>query len=255
MKSILLAAGYSTRLRPLTDHTPKPLLTVGSGTILDSILAKVLKIPSLDQILVVVNARFHAQFETWRLGLPAGLTGGRQIELLNDGTTSNETRLGAVGDICLGLNHLGMDEDVLIIAGDNLFEADLQAMAALRVQHDASVLGVHQYPSLQDVRRKFGVALAGPDGRLLEFVEKPETPKSSLAATAVYLLRPPALPYVTALYRAPHSGELNAGNLIQELLRKGEKVCCFDIPAWFDIGTHEDLARARQTFGSGPAIS
>ena len=253
MKAIILAAGYSTRLRPLTDHTAKPLLVVGSATILDSILAKVMQICAVDKILVVVNAKFFSQFEDWRNHLPGDLAAQKTIELLNDGTTSNETRLGAVGAICLALEHLGFNDDVLIIAGDNLFVGDLQAMVDLRERHDASVLGVHKFPSLEDVRRKFGVVLANPDGRLLDFEEKPEAPKSSMAATAVYLLRRSVLRIITAMYQAPHSGELNAGALVQELLRKGEKVYCFDIPSWYDIGTHDDLARAREFFQSSTA--
>ena len=248
MKAIILAAGYSTRLRPLTDQTAKPLLLVGSKTILDSIFEKVLRIKNLDKILVVVNAKFYSQFENWWKCLPGKMIDQRRIELLNDKTVSNETRLGAVGDICLALENLGDDEDVLIIAGDNMFEGDLQALVDLRNQQDASVLGVHKFSNLEDVRKKFGVVTVNPDGRLLEFEEKPEAPGSSVAATAIYLLRRQDLKYVIALYQSPHSGELNAGMLIQELLREGEKVYCVDMPSWYDIGTHEDLARARKHF-------
>jgi glucose-1-phosphate thymidylyltransferase len=250
MKVIILAAGYSTRLRPLTDHTAKPLLLVGSNTILDSILEKVLRIDGVNKILIVVNAKFYSQFEDWRRKFSRKGTGRQAIELLNDNTRSNETRLGAMGDICLALENLGCDEDVLIIAGDNMFEGNLQTLIDLRNRQDASVLGVHEFPTLEDVRRKFGVVTVDADGRVQEFEEKPEVPKSSLAATAIYLIRQQDLKHVTALNQAPHSGELNAGMLIHELLRKGEKVHCVDLQSWYDIGTHEDLTKVREYYQS-----
>ena len=250
MNTIILAAGYSTRLRPLTDHTAKPLLLIGSKTILDSILEKILRIKSLDKILIVVNAKFYSQFENWRKRLPGEMTGQHRIELLNDKTVSNETRLGAVGDICLALENLGYDEDVLIIAGDNMFEGDLQTLVGLRVRQDASVLGVHKYPGLEYVRKKFGVVTVDPDGRVRVFEEKPESPKSSLAATAIYLIRRQDLKYITALNQARHSGELNAGMIIHALLRNGEPVYCLEMGSWYDIGTPEDLAKVREHFRS-----
>ena len=252
MKAIILAAGYSTRLRPLTDHTPKPLLQIGSRTILDMILKQVLEITEVDQILVVVNRKFYDQFDKWLKQLPSAITHERTIELLDDGTLSNETRLGAMGDICLALDKLGYANDALIVAGDNVFEGDLQTLVKIRNQYDASVLGVHEFPSLEDVRKKFGVITPGPDGRVLEFEEKPEAPKSCFAATAIYYLRKDDLQTVTNLYRSPHSGEINAGCLIQELLTKGKKVHYVDMPTWYDIGTHEDLAGARVFFQARP---
>ncbi|RPI96839.1 MAG: nucleotidyltransferase family protein [Chloroflexi bacterium] len=250
MKAIILAAGYSTRLRPLTDHIAKPLLLIGSNTILDSILEKVLRIDGVNKILIVVNAKFYSQFEDWRRQFSRQMTGRQIIELLNDNTISNETRLGAMGDICLALENLGCDEDVLIIAGDNMFEGNLQTLIDLRNRQDASVLGVHEFPTLEEVRRKFGVVTIDADGRVQEFEEKPEAPKSSLAATAIYLIRQQDLKHITALNQTPHSGELNAGMLIHELLRKGEKVHCVDLQSWYDIGTHEDLAKVREYYQS-----
>lgn len=250
MKVILLAAGYSTRLRPLTDHTAKPLLRIGSSTILDLIIEKVLRIEGLDQILIVVNEKFYSQFEDWRREFSRAGTVQPAIALLNDNTISNETRLGAMGDICLALENLGCDEDVLIIAGDNVFEGDLQTLIDLRNRQDASVLAVHEFPSLEDVRGKFGVVTVNAEGQVQEFEEKPETPRSSLAATAIYLIRGQDLKHVIALNQAPHSGELNAGMLIHELLRKGEKIYCVDLPSWYDIGTHEDLAKVREYYQS-----
>ena len=183
MKTIILAAGYSTRLRPLTDQIAKPLLPIGSATILDLILEKVFQVESAEGVFVVVNAKFYPQFEEWRKRLPIARIGQRSIELLNDGTLSNETRLGAVGDISLALDDVGHDDDVLIIAGDNLFEGNLQALLDMRKDRDASVLGVHQFPPGEDVRRKFGVVTLAPDGRVLQFEEKPELPTSAMAAT------------------------------------------------------------------------
>lgn len=248
MNVIILAAGYGTRLSPLTDHTAKPLLKIGSKTMLDMIMEKVVQLRTLDKILIVANAKFYSQFESWRRQFSEGMTKGPTIEILNDHTYSNETRLGAVGDICLGLENVSCDDDVLIIAGDNLFEGDLQAFVDLRNRQDASVLGVHRYPSLEDVRKKFGVVTVDAEGCLQDFEEKPEDPQSSLAATAIYLIRQQALRHVIALNEAPHAGELNAGILIQELIKKGEKVCCVEIQSWYDIGSHEDLAKVREIF-------
>ncbi len=250
MKVIILAAGYSTRLRPLTDQTAKPLLLIGSNTILDLILEKVLEIEDLDKILIIVNEKFYSQFEDWHRRFSRAGTAQPILELLNDNTISNETRLGAMGDICLALENLGCDEDVLIIAGDNVFEGDLQTLIDLRNRYNASILGVHEFPSPEDVRSKFGVVSVNGEGRVQEFEEKPETPKSSLAATAIYLIRQQDLKHVTALNQVPHSGELNAGMLIHELLRKGEKVYCVDMQSWYDIGTHEDLAKVREYYRS-----
>jgi glucose-1-phosphate thymidylyltransferase len=247
MQAIILAAGYSTRLRPLTESTPKPLLPIGDKPIMEWILERVLPLPDLTQVSVVVNHRFYSQFAQWHSGYCPRHQPGPAITLIDDGSSSNEDRLGAVGDICLALEQYA-DDDTLIVAGDNLFSNDLSSLCELRKRRDASVLGVHQYGSVDEVRKRFGVVTIDEDWRVLSFEEKPEHPRSTLAATAIYLLRKQDVGLVLALNRRPHPGELDAGCLIQELLGRGTAVFGHPISSWHDIGTPEDLQRARASY-------
>lgn len=246
MKAIVLAAGYSTRLHPITDDKPKSLLPIGGKTILDILLDNMLAVDGLDQIVIVVNEKFHSQFEEWHSLLPPGPARDRRIVLLNDGTTSNENRLGAVRDACLAVDMLGFEDDAFVIAGDNYFEGRLQDFVEARRKHDASIVGVYRFPGPEAVRGKFGVVTAGPEGQVTAFEEKPENPKSALAATAVYLFTGDALRKISALQKNDPSGEWNMGGLIQALLAEGERVYTLPLETWFDIGTHEDLAIVRK---------
>jgi glucose-1-phosphate thymidylyltransferase len=252
VQAIILAAGYSTRLRPLTDNTAKPLLEIGGRPILEWILERVLPLPNLTQVLAVVNARFYEQFVDWRKGYSLRQTSGPALTLVNDGTWSNETRLGAVGDVCLALDLHGSDDDTLIVAGDNMFASDLAGVCALRQRHDASVLGVYRFEDPAQVRGRFGVVTIDGTQRVVGFEEKPEEPRSTLAATAIYLLRMQDLRHIIALHRRAHAGELNAGCLIQELLAQGAPVYSEPMSAWYDIGTPEDLERARAYYSALP---
>jgi glucose-1-phosphate thymidylyltransferase len=244
MNVIILAAGYSVRLYPLTLTLAKPLICVGEKTILDRIMDKVEVLSNISKIIIVVNAKFYPQFDNWLQRYTIAHPKSAPISLLNDGTISNETRLGAVGDLVLALDKSGFDEDTLIMAGDNLFEGSLFEFCKNSNERDASLLGVHEFSSPDEVQNKFGIVSADPAGRVQAFHEKPENPTTTLAATAIYLIRQSGLPLIPILYKEPHEKEQNAGEIIQFLLTKGEPVFVHNFPVWFDIGGPEDLDKA-----------
>lgn len=173
MKALILAAGYATRLRPLTDTIPKQLLPVGGRPMVDWILDKVRE-TDCDEIHLVTNHRFAGDFERWA-----------PVDVLvhDDGTTSNDDRLGAVGDI----DFVGIDDDLLAIAGDNLFEFSLRDYVEFwRAKGGSSCVAVHDVGD-RELAKQYGVIDVDADDRITSFVEKPSDPASTFAATATYV--------------------------------------------------------------------
>jgi len=244
INGLILAAGYSTRLYPLTLNTPKPLLEVGSKLMVERILSKMNEMTELGTIYIVTNAKFVTHFNDWLALYREAHAGAKEIVIVNDGTESNDTRLGPVGDINFVLQQYTVETDLLVVAGDNIFEVNLSEIVKVKNQHNASVLAVYDFNDIERVRNKFGVTLCNHDGKITAFEEKPAEPKSTLAATALYLLKQDHLPYIIDLYKRPHEGELNAGEMIIELLRQGADVYSYPLDEWFDIGSKEDLEKA-----------
>jgi glucose-1-phosphate thymidylyltransferase len=248
MKAIILAAGYSTRLYPLTLTTPKPLLEVGGKAILDHILLSLKQISAIDKVYVAVNERFYVNFKKWLEAVSPSIYDRCCIELVNDGSINNENRLGPIGDILLIANQYSIDGDILVLAGDNLCHIDLDRLIRKRLEFDSTVIGVCHFPSIDDVRSKFGVVVADPDGRIRSFEEKPQDPKTSVAATAIYLIRGEDLSAVKELHKRICKREMNSGDIVVGLLEMGRQVYCEPLDVWFDIGTLEDLTQARKFF-------
>jgi glucose-1-phosphate thymidylyltransferase len=240
MHVIVLAAGYGTRLCPYTEHTPKPLLAVGNKPILERILDLIQSLPDIHQVTIVTNSKYYHHFNEWQTQFVQQTSPSYTLQVLDDGTTSNETRLGPIGDIVFAMKTLETGEDLLILGGDNAFVTNFQAMVSQRVEIDSNILGVHTFPTEKDVAGKFGVVLVDENNKILEFEEKPQHPRSTIAATAIYLIRQQDVHQFQELYSAPHEGEINAGEFIKHLLSKNLPVHCFDIPVWFDIGTLKD---------------
>jgi glucose-1-phosphate thymidylyltransferase len=182
MKALLLAGGYATRLRPLTDAVAKPLLPVGGRPIVDWILDRLAELEDLDGIHLVTNARYAADFEQW------AAASAREVEVHDDGTTSNEDRLGALGDIQFAVEHGRLaGDDLLVIAADNLFEFSLAAYVDFwRSKGQGSAVAVHRLaePALA---RLYGVVELDEHDRIVRLEEKPEQPRSDLVSTATYL--------------------------------------------------------------------
>jgi glucose-1-phosphate thymidylyltransferase len=237
VNGLVLAAGYATRLRPLTDRVPKQLLPVGGRAMLDWIADKLEEMPELRELHVVTNARYAPAFADW-----AETRGG--VTVHDDGTTSNDDRLGAIGDLrfVLGRTPLAADH-LLVIAGDNLFDASLADYAAWwGGKGTASALAVYDVGD-RGLARQYGIVELGPDERVLGFVEKPAEPPSTLAATATYLFHREHVGLVEE-YLAEGNPADQPGNFIAWLYRR-EPVYGYALPGeWHDIGTPAQLLEA-----------
>ena len=178
MKALILAAGYATRLRPLTDSIPKMLLPLAERPMLDYLVDRIHEVPEIEEIHLVTNARFAPAFRDWA---PAGLV------VHDDGTTSNDDRLGAIGDIAFAIERGELEgEDLLIVAGDNLIGYSLAEFVAFWRAHEGSAIAVRDLGD-PELLRQYGVVELDEDDRVVGLEEKPAEPKSDLAATASYL--------------------------------------------------------------------
>lgn len=180
MKAIILAAGYATRLHPLTLDRPKPLLPVGGRSILDHLFSSLERLSRVDGVYLVTNAKFYEAFRDWARARTSAL----ECTVLSDGTCGNENRLGAIGDIGFAIRQARLDEDALILAGDNLFDFDLANFLSFFEEKGTSV-ACFDLGSLEDASR-FGVLELDRQGRVRNFLEKPAHPKSSLISTGLY---------------------------------------------------------------------
>lgn len=182
MKCLILAAGYATRLYPLTENFPKPLLTVGNKTILDWLLEDIDKSGVVDEYVVISNHRFVQHFQEWaeKHTLP--------ITVLDDGTESNETRLGAVRDVQFAIEELGLTDDLLVIAGDNLL--DFSLVGFIRYQQEKQTTCIMRYwEESEEKLRKTGVAVVDDEDRIVDMEEKPAEPKSHWCTPPFYIYK------------------------------------------------------------------
>lgn len=181
MKCLILAAGYATRLYPLTENFPKPLLKVGEKTILDWLVDDISDGGNspVDEFVVISNHKFAEHFEKWAAGK------SQKITVLDDGTSSNETRLGAVCDISYALKTLSIDDDLLVIAGDNVLDFSLRRFIDYSLCRGTSC--IMRYLEPDDVKiRKCGVVQIDADDVILSMEEKPAEPKSHWVCPPFY---------------------------------------------------------------------
>ena len=242
MKAIILAAGYATRLYPLTENRPKPLLEIGGKPILQYLLEKIEPLDLVDEVIIATNDRFYDQFVDWM----AGFVYSKKIIVLNDGTTANENRLGAIADLCFALEERQLDEDLLVLAGDNLFDFALTDFVAYYQKVRADCITAHQLDDLEELR-KTGVIETNGEGRVLSFAEKPMDPRSNLAVPPFYIYRRDTIPLLKEYLQAGENPDA-PGNFIPWLLKR-KKVYAFRFEgARYDIGTLESYRLVNELF-------
>lgn len=243
MKCVVLVAGYATRLYPLTRDLPKALLTIGKKTILDRILDKVERVGEIDEVILVSNHRFYDQFAAYCAG-----RAGPAYRVLDDGSTDNESRLGAVADLAFAVRECSLDEDLLVLAGDNLFDFELTDFVSRFHATGTDCISAHRLEDLAELRRT-GVVELGADSRVLSFQEKPAEPKSTWAVPPFYLYRRDTLPLLTEYLDAGENPDA-PGNFIPYLIKHRPVHAFVFEGARYDIGTLESYREAQAVFGA-----
>ncbi len=242
MKALLLAAGYATRLYPLTKNFPKPLLEVAGKTIMDRILEKIEAVDEVDTVYVVTNHVFSGHFSGWANTVKTG----KKIIIIDDGTSTNETRLGAVGDIRLVIEQEQIKDDLMILAGDNLFDFSLPDFVDFFYTASTDCISCHVIDDVERIKRT-GVVELDEDGRVLGFQEKPEEPKSNLGVPPFYIYRRETLPLLSEFLDAGNNGDA-PGHFVPWLLTR-KPVCAYRFEGTrYDIGTLASYEEVKAVF-------
>ena len=239
MTTIILAAGYAVRLQPLTLDMPKSLLTIGGKTILDRLVDKLTTPVAGGRIVIVSNGKFFGKFNAWA----ASFSEKKRITVINDGSTANENRLGAIRDLTLAIEKGAVDDDTLVLAGDNIFDLDLKDFLAFAApKKDAVSIAVHDIGD-KALASSFGVVAVDKAGKVTDFEEKPARPKSTLISTGIYYFPKNKLSIIKEYVTMQN--KLDApGHYIGWLAAQG-MVCGFSfLEKWYDIGNIESYRKA-----------
>lgn len=243
MKAIILAAGYATRLHPLTKNLSKCLIEVKGSPIVQHIVEKIGKTGEVDKVYIVTNHKFSLSFEQWQESFKSQVP----VKVIDDGTTSNEDRRGAIGDIEFVVEHENIDDNLLVIAGDNLFEFNLEKFISFFREKDAAVVALHNFPSEEDIAEKYGVVEIDSANKIVSFEEKPKKPKTNLAATACYIFPKREIAELREYVKNKLPLD-NPGEFIKYLAKKKEVYGFVFKEKWYDIGSFESLGKARRDY-------
>ena len=246
MNALILAAGYATRLYPLTLNKAKPLLVVGGKAIIEWVVDNLADVPDLETIYVVTNDKFAADFQAWSERYQDQHPEFK-FKIINDGSKSDEDKLGAIGDINFVITRENLTQSsLLIVAGDNLFTESLTDFVVCARETEATV-AVYDVGDAEAIK-KYGNIAVDADGIITRFEEKPERPQGTLAAIALYYYSPAILSLLTT-YLAAGNNPDQPGRFVQWLYTR-KPVETFQIKGnWLDIGSKETLEDADRILG------
>lgn len=245
MKLIVLAAGYATRLYPLTLNQPKPLLDVAGKPMLEHVLDNLEPVDEIDHVYIVTNGKFAGHFERW-----AEVYGSRRARpgftVVNDHSTDDSNKLGAIGDLHLVLTREGVEDDIIVVAGDNLFSERLGAFGDFCREKGAPVLAVYDVGDLEAIK-KYNSIEVDEEGRITFFEEKPADPKSTLTGIALYFYPRASLPLIGRYVEEGNNPD-QPGRLVQWMYQRAP-FYTWRVPGiWYDVGSKETLEEANRIF-------
>lgn len=242
MKCLFLVAGYATRLYPLTENQPKALLSIGGQPILNYLLNQVNKIDEIDEIVVVSNDKFYSHFCQWA----QSINNPKPINVINDNTTDDTNKLGAIGDIQYAIENANIDDDLMVLAGDNLFTFQLSDFFNFFKEKGKDCIAVHTVDDKSELQR-MGVAIVDEDGKVLDLEEKPQEPKSNTAVDPFYIYQKDTLPMIKQYLDEGNKPDA-PGNL-PAWLHKRKEVLAYWIDGYcIDIGTVDNYNYVNENF-------
>jgi len=245
MKTIILAGGYATRLHPITASRAKPLLPVVGRPIIDYILDHY---PFSDRPILSTNRCFASQFERWIAD------SGREVELVVEKTACEAEKLGTIGAIHFLIQKLEIEEDILVIGGDNIFEFSIESFLA--AYRERPLIALYDLKDLDRVRGRYGAAIVEGE-QIIDFQEKPQHPASTLVSTACYVYPQAILPLIGEFLRETESGKDAPGYFNAWLVKErgiGVDAFTFDT-GWYDIGDRVSYIEANQHYARRDTVT
>ncbi len=243
MKNIVIAAGYATRLGELTKNFPKPLLKIGDNTILGRMLDDIDKIPEIDEHIIITNHKFAGIFEEWA----SKQNYKKPVTIVDDSTETNDTRLGAVCDLLYAMDKLKIDDDMLVVAADNILFFSFQEFVDFAKKKGTSCIMCHEQPSIEKLQRT-GVIVLDDNDKVLNMEEKPQVPKSHWAVPPFYIYLKKDLDKV--IHSVENGcGKDAPGNLAHYMVENTEMHAWKMTAGRFDIGSLDTYKEACEKFG------
>jgi glucose-1-phosphate thymidylyltransferase len=243
MKALILAAGYATRLYPLTKEYPKPLLKVGKKPIIEHIIEKLKEADEINEIITITNSKFMPRFRSWQRKFKTA----KPLGLIDDLTCSIKDKRGAIGDMCFAVDKGKIREDLLVIGADNLFDGSLKEFISFCLAKKKPVIGVYDIGD-KDKARKYGVVKLDKKNKLVDFQEKPKIPCSSLIAMCLYYFPKEQLGLISKYLEHKVKNHDATGFYIQWLMSEVAVYGFVFSGRWYDIGSHEFYSEAQKAF-------
>lgn len=242
MKAILLTAGYATRLYPLTKDVPKALLPVNGRPMLDHILDQINRLDAVDEIIVVSNHKFINQLERWTESAETT----KKVTLLDDGSTDEDNRLGAIGDIYFAVEKCRIDDELVILCGDNLFTFDLADYYEYYKKLGMDCVCSKKVTDREEIK-SYAVVIVDSAGKILELEEKPSDPKSDIAVFATYFYKRDTVPLFKRYL--DEGNKPDAPGYFLQWLYKRKDVYTYEMQGYcYDIGTNKAYEEAQEVF-------